>query len=118
MDKKAAGLLGVVAGLATIGSAQAAVAASHGAGDAAPSSYADLLKPIPDAAATLRAEDAAPRFEPVQYYYNYGYNPYNNPYYSYNYPPYYGPYWRHHHHHHHAFYRNHHHHHHHGYWGR
>jgi hypothetical protein len=119
MDKKAAGLLGVVAGLAAMGSAQAAVNPAQGTGDVLQAaSYADLLKPIPDAAAALRAENAAPQLETVQYYnygYGYGYYPYSRPYYAYRYPPYYGPYWRHHHHHH-AYYRNYHHHH--GYWGR
>lgn len=120
MDKKAAGLLGAVAGLATIGSAHAAVTGTPASPDVLQaSSYAELLQPIPDAVAALRADDAAnsdstaPETEPVQYYYNYPI-----PYYCRN--PYYPCYYRYHHHHHHHFYHHHHHHHHHhhGYWRR
>ena len=129
MDKMATGLLGAVAGMATMASAQAV---AHPARDVAEalrvSSYADLLKPIPDAVALLKADDAARAqtanlltyvSDGIQlaqaYYYGYG-NPYNAPY-----PPYatpYGYYPRyHHHHHHHHRYHHHHHHHHHGFFG-
>ena len=120
MDRKTFGLLGAVAGLATtIGPAQAAI---NPAPDASPalqaSSYADLLAPIPNAAALLKAEDAAraqaAETQLAQYYYPYYYSPY---YYNYSPYPYYSyPYYHHHHHHHHNFYyrrRYHHHHHHH-----
>lgn len=94
MDKKIAGLLGAVAGIATIVSAQAATPS------AAPAalSYADLLAPIPDAVEQLKAADAAraqPQNEQVAQYYNgyygYGYTGYNSGY----------GFRRHHHHHHH-----------------
>ena len=102
MDKKIAALLASVAGLATMGAAQAATppVTPSQAG-----SYADLLAPIPNAAETLKAEDAAQAqnqrglgFKLAQYYPYYGYGSY----YGYGYRRY------HHHHHHH---------HHHHYWG-
>jgi len=109
MDKKIAGLLGAVAGLATMGAAQAATQPAANPSEALQaSSYADLLAPIPNAAAVLRADDAARAEAPasgamegiqvVQAYYPYQ------------------PYYRHHHHHHHRYTRrySHHHHHHHG----
>jgi hypothetical protein len=50
MDKKIAGLLGAVAGLATAG----------GVVQAAPvANYADLLAPVPNAVAALKADEAA-----------------------------------------------------------
>lgn len=54
MDKKTAGLLGAVAGIATM----AAVAPASAAPVLAPAtSYADLLRPIPNANEVLRADD-------------------------------------------------------------
>jgi hypothetical protein len=95
MNGKLAGLLGAIAGLATVGTAQASVRPATDPA-AQPSSYADLLAPIPDAAQALKADNASRAaiggIEDVQYYYYYG-------------PPYY--YYHHHHHHHH---HNHHHH--------
>ena len=104
MDKSVFGLLGAVGALAVAGPAHAAVGAAANLDNIMQAdSYADLLKPIPNAVA-LRAELAERRqaeaVEPqvltVQYYYHH-----------------------HHHHHHHAYYRrryyhHHHHHHHHG----
>ena len=62
MDKKIAGLLGAVAGLATIGTAQAAInpAAVPDALQASSqvSSYADLLTPIAHPIALLKADDS------------------------------------------------------------
>lgn len=110
MDKKMAGVVGAVAGLATIGSGQAATAAPQRSDALQASSYADLLAPISNAAELLKAEDAARVEEQsgdvklVQYY------PHPYP------PPYYYPYYHHHHHHHHhhhSYYRYYHHHHHH-----
>ena len=109
MDKKFLGLFGAVAGLATMSAAQAATnPVARTPEPQQPASYADLLAPIPDAAALLQAEDAArlqerpaAEAQPVQYYYYYG-------------PPY--GYYHHHHHHHHNFFVpffHHHHHHHH-----
>ncbi len=111
MDKTVAGLLGAVAALGAASTAQAAVPLSVEPVSEA-QSYADLLKPIPNAAALLAAADeaerqadldragadSAPLFQ-VQYYRHH-----------------------HHHHHHHRFipriirrqiFRHHHHHHHH-----
>src|SRR5579863_10238013 len=109
MDKKIVGLLGAVAGLATAGSAQAATHEAINQSEAPnASSYADLLSPIPDAVAQLRADDAAraqARVEPaasVQFSFGnpYGYT-YSEPYpYRYPYPRY-----EHHHHHQQQYYR-------------
>jgi hypothetical protein len=89
MDKKIAGLLGAVAGLATLGAAQAApnpTEALH------VSSYADLLAPISNATELLKANDAAPAknaaAEPLLAQYSYP-------------PSYYYRHYTHHHHHHH-----------------
>ena len=112
MDKKIVGLLGAIAGLATLGPAQAATHPGPGGSEALqPASYADLLMPIPDAVALLKADDAARAQKPVagardsvqvaQVYYH---PPYSYP--HYNHHPY--------HHHHHSDYRrsyNYHHHH-------
>ena len=124
MDKKTVGLLGAVAGLATIGSAQAAINPAPNPPQALrASSYADLLAPIPNAAALLKADDAARtqaateaaggvRLTQYYYYSPYYYNPYyyNYPYSPYYYPPYYRRhfYYHHHHHHHNNRYHNHH----------
>ena len=112
MDKKVAGLIGVVAGLSTMSSTQAATGPGSNPSEALQaSSYADLLAPISNAAALLKAHDAA-QAQPVeaagevqvaQVYYA----PYPPPYVNYHH--------HHHHHHHHRYYRrySHHHHHHH-----
>ena len=108
MDKKIAGLLGAVAGLATISSAQAALEPGPTSSEALQaSSYADLLAPIPNPVAALEADNAAraQNLELAQYY-NYPYSNYSYPYYFYP-PSYY------HHHHHHNYYSRHDHHHHH-----
>src|SRR5512137_1034099 len=99
MDKTIAGVIGAITGLASLdGAAQAATAPTP---DALPGaqSYAELLDPIPNAVALLRAADAAAARETrgetaelngdvqvAQYYHN--------------------------HHHHHRYYHHHHHHHH------
>lgn len=119
MDKNIAGLLGAVAGLATIGAAQAATEPGANPSETLqPSSYADLLAPIPNAVEVLKADNAA-RAQNIKLaqYYN-PYSGYSYPYYyGYSYPPngYYSyPYYHHHHHHHHHnnYYGHHHHHHH------
>jgi hypothetical protein len=56
MDKKIAGLLGAAAALTTMGGAQAAT--PQGAEIAPAASYTDLLQPVPNAAAALKADDA------------------------------------------------------------
>lgn len=107
MDKKIAGLLGAVAGLATMSAAQAATEPASNPSEALQaSSYADLLAPIPNAVEALKADNTAraQKIELAQYY-----NPYYSGYYRY-------PYYHHHHHHHHHnnyYSRRHHHHHHH-----
>jgi len=58
MDKMTAGLLGAVAGLATIGTAQASTAPAT-APTLQAASYADLLQPIPNAVDLLKADNAA-----------------------------------------------------------
>ena len=114
MDKKIAGLLGAVAAVSTMGSAQAAPSPNPMETLRA-NSFAELLEPIPNAAALLQAVDeqepgqsADGNIQLAQFYH-------------------------HHHHHHHAYrryaprivvvpryrrYHHHHHHHHHGYYRR
>jgi len=58
MDKKIAGLLGAVAGLATMGAANAAVQNTPSPLPAA-ASYAELLSPVTNASELLVADDAA-----------------------------------------------------------
>lgn len=58
MDKKIAGLLGAVAGLATMGAANAAVQGPASPLPAA-ASYAELLSPVSNASEVLIADDAA-----------------------------------------------------------
>jgi hypothetical protein len=108
MDKKLAGLIGAVAALASLDGAQAATSSS--AADVTTAlraeSFAELLTPIPNALALLRAADQAEakraseapgEVQVAQYYYRE----------------------RHHHHHHNSYrrYRHHHHHHHHHHHG-
>ncbi len=57
MDKKIAGLLGAAAALTTVTAANAAAPAQTD-GYAAPASYRDLLNPVPNAVAALKADDA------------------------------------------------------------
>src|SRR6185312_1083876 len=59
MDKKISGLLGAVAGLATMGSANAAVYDTPAAPLPAATSYAELLGPVDNAPALLVADDDA-----------------------------------------------------------
>jgi hypothetical protein len=125
MDKKLAGLLGAVATLGAVNAAQAAPSPSSSpANILRASSFAELLEPIPNAAAQLKALDehqaqqAEGMVQLAQYYV-----PYDRPYYHHHhhhhhhafYPRYYEPevvivpryrrYYHHHHHHHHSFYR-------------
>lgn len=114
MDPKIAGLLGAVAGLATMSTAQAATGPAPDPAEALQvSSYAELLAPISNAAAVLQADNAARaksaehgnEVELAQAYYT----PYYSPPYRY---PYRYPLYNYHHHHHHNAYAHHHHHHH------
>jgi hypothetical protein len=97
MDKRLAGLLGAAATLGTLGTAQAASGPATEPSEVLQAgSYADLLQPIPNAAATLKVIDegtpmasAEPKVQLAQMHHH------------------------HHHHHHHHFRRHRHHHHHH-----
>jgi hypothetical protein len=106
MDKRTAGLLGAVAGLAAMGSAQAATAPAAGPSQTLQvASYADLLAPVQNAVEVMRSQDATrdqQTMGDVQLADDY-----------YGAPS--GPRYHHHHHHHHhrqVYYRHHHHHHH------
>ena len=97
MDRKLAGLVGMAVALVPAAAAASPVSSPD---DLTASSYADLLKPIPNAVQKLKASDAllleqenAAKLEMAQYYY-------------------------HHHHHHHFFRRFYHHHHHHNFYRR
>jgi hypothetical protein len=93
MDKKILGLIAVVSGLGGTGVAQAEVAPTNAPAPA--TSFAELLDPVPNAAAVLQAADESrarsdiPREMQAQYHHH------------------------HHHHHHWRWWRRHHHHHHH-----
>ncbi len=122
MDKKIAGLLGAVAALGSLNAAQAAPVQDPTEVLRA-NSFAELLEPIPNAAALLKAVDEAQpapeaTVQEAQYY------PYHHHHHHHHhhafYPRYYAPYGgevvvvpryrryyhhHHHHHHHHSFYR-------------
>jgi hypothetical protein len=115
MDKKIAGLLGAVAALGSMNAAQAAPSPDPTEVLRA-NSYAELLEPIPNASALLRAVDEA-RPEPsadanvqvAQYYHHHHHHHHHHAFYPRYYDPY-GPvvvvpryrrYYHHHHHHHH-----------------
>ncbi|MGC2779407.1 MAG: hypothetical protein WA418_27600 [Bradyrhizobium sp.] len=119
MDKKIAGLLGAVAAVGALGTAQASAAPAPTEVLNA-TSYADLLEPIPNAARVLQAldEQAPPAAEPtVQlaqwYHHHHHHHHHHHGYgrgYGYGYGYGYGPrvyvvpprrYYHHHHHHHH-----------------
>ncbi|MGH6672627.1 MAG: hypothetical protein ACRECV_11745 [Xanthobacteraceae bacterium] len=75
MDKRIAGLLGAAAALTTVTTTQAAPAQPAAAAPTV--SYADLLQPIPNAVATLKADDAErlqsgpiAKLERVQYHHH------------------------------------------------
>ena len=120
MDKKIVGLLGAVAALGGLNAAQAAPA--QGPTEILQAnSYAELLEPIPNAAATLRAVDEAQlpeaTVQEAQFFrhHHHHHHHHHHAFYPRYYEPYGGPvvvvprYRRyrhhHHHHHHHGFYR-------------
>jgi hypothetical protein len=122
MDKKLAGLLGAVA---TLGAMHAAQAGTSSPTDVLQvNSFAELLQPIPNAAAQLKALDehqasqpAEAKVELAQYYVPYYHHHHHHHHHHHAfYPRYYGGdvvvvpryrryYHHHHHHHHHGFYR-------------
>ena len=98
--KKIAGILGA---------AVAATAMTGATPSLAANSFAELLEPVPNAVAALKADDARVaeqsdgRFQVAQWHHHHHHHHHR--------------YWRrHHHHHHHRFWRRHHHHHHHHHW--
>ncbi len=104
---KVVGMVGAISGLAALDGAQAATIESPNTALPAAKSYAELLEPIPNALAVLRAVDAAEAARsvqeaeadagviPVQYRHHHHHNRW----------------WRRHHHHHNRWWRRHHHHH-------
>ena len=113
MDKTLAGLIGAVGALAVATPAQAAPLRAPTLDEVMRAeSYADLLKPIPNAAAVLQASDEAARSEAarseadvleVQYYYHHHHHHHHhNRYYRPRFVrPFFAPRFAHHHHHHH-----------------
>ena len=112
MDKTTAGLLGAVATLATIGVAQAAMPPAPNPTEFMQAgSYADLLTPVQNAKALMKADDAM-EAERGRYQDDVDRTPENVQLADWNERGYYRG-GNEHHHHHHAYYRHHHHHHHH-----
>lgn len=121
MDKKIAGLLGAVAALGTLGSAQATPQATPAPSDVLQAnSYADLLEPIQNAGALLQAIDEATppkadgELQVAQFYHHHHHHHHHHSFYRRRYydapvvvVPRYRRYYHHHHHHHHhhSFYR-------------
>jgi hypothetical protein len=117
MEKKIAGLLGAVATLGSFGAAQAAPAPSPAPTDVLrANSFADLLEPIPNAAALLQAVDesapVASADENIQLaqFHHHHHHHHHSQYRRYAprvvvVPPRYRRHHHHHHHHHHSFYR-------------
>ena len=122
MEKKIAGLLGAIATLGAFNAAQAAPMPNPAPTDILrANSFADLLEPIPNAAALLRAVDeSAPgasadgNVQLAQFYHHHHHHHHHSQYrryrYGYDEPriivvPRYRRYHHHHHHHHHSFYR-------------
>jgi hypothetical protein len=119
MDKKIAGLLGAVATLGTFGASEAAPAPAP-TDVLRANSFADLLKPIPNASALLQAiDESAPvpsaegNVQVAQFYHHHHHHHHHSQYRRYDeprvivVPPRYrrDRYHHHHHHHHHSFYR-------------
>ncbi|WP_026605900.1 hypothetical protein [Methylocapsa acidiphila] len=116
MDKKIVGMIGAISAVASGSAAQAST--ENVAKLMNPGSYAELLEPIPNAAALLRAADAAAargaftnktasgnaNVRAAQYYPAYPDYPYYHHHHHHYYPPYDYYYHHHHHHHHHHYY--------------
>src|SRR5882757_1159722 len=117
MEKKIAGLLGAMATLGAFNGAEAAPAPSPAPADVLrANSFADLLQPIPNAAALLRAVDesrpaqsADENVQLAQFYHHHHHHRHHHGWRRYEYdeprvivvPPRYRRYHHHHHHHHH-----------------
>lgn len=112
MDKKIAGLLGAVAAVSTLGSAQAAPTPNP-TNTLQANSFAELLEPIPNAAALLQAVDEQPapsaegHIQLAQFYRHHHHHHHHHAYRRYAPRIIVVPRHRryHHHHHHHGFYR-------------
>ena len=117
MEKKIAGLLGAIA---TLGAFNAAEAAPAPTDVLRANSFADLLEPIPNAAAQLKAVDesqpnpsADENVKLAQFYHHHHHHHHHSSYRRYapgvvvvpGYRRYYRHHHHHHHHHHHSFYR-------------
>ena len=118
MEKKIAGLLGAMATLGAFNAAEAAPIPSPAPTDVLrANSFADLLEPIPNAAALLQAVDesgpapsADGNVQLAQFYHHHHHHHHHSQYRRYApriviVPPRYRRYHHHHHHHHHSFYR-------------
>ena len=100
MDKKVAGAIGAFSALAALDAAHAAPATAPNAGELPRAqSFAELLQPIPNALAKLRAVDEASAAAGVRfaqyYYYPYRHHHHAQWRYGYGWRP---RYWHHHHH--------------------
>jgi hypothetical protein len=116
MDKKIAGLLGAAAALATVGGANAATEV-QGTPQNPATSYRELLNPVPNATAALKADDArrdaeARNVKTAQVTVQFGHHHHHHHHHGVRIRM------GHHHHHHHARYHHHHHHHHSSYYSR
>jgi hypothetical protein len=124
MEKLIIGVIGAVSGLATLDAgvqaAPAAPAPQPKTAQPAAQSYADLLDPIPNALAALRAADAARanqtgNVELAGYYHHRYYHHHHHHHHHHRFlrvvPPFWYRHHHHHHHHHHNWYHHHHHHH-------
>jgi hypothetical protein len=116
---KVVGLVGAISGLATLDGAQAASLESPNTTGLTPArSYAELLEPIPNALAVLRAVDAAEATRSAQEAgadANVTLVQYHHHHHRVRHHHHHNRWWRHHHHHNRWWRRHHHHHHHRGY---
>jgi hypothetical protein len=103
MNKRIARLLSAAAALTAFSAANAAVP-SQASELAPPTTYRDLLNPIPNAAAAVKADDAriatdatSGHLQLVQYYYHHHHHHHHHHHFV---PPPFRPFFRHHHHHH------------------
>src|SRR5579864_192076 len=118
MDKKIVGVLGASAALLAAEAAEAAMPVTASPFNSlSASSYAELLSPVPNAVAALKADDAARSQEPSGEVQLARYHHHHHHHHHWRHHHHHHHHWRHHHHHHHHHARHHHHHHHH-FWGR